>query len=118
VKVQEVPNSLAGIYWYTWETTFPPMEKLSLKNTYDTALSLSYEKQWFHYILKTGANWKGPIGHTIVEVLYKSPEDLKNRFSHATPAKYKIKGNKIKWEFKNFVPTEDIFVYERINLKE
>lgn len=113
IKVQEVPNSLAGIYWYTWDAKFPSQKRLSLKNTYDTALSISYEQFWFHYILKTGANWKGPIEQTVVEVIYKNSEDLKKRFDYARPDKYQVQGNKIVWTFKNFKPTDDIYVYEK-----
>jgi hypothetical protein len=106
-----------GMYWYTWDVTFPPSGKLSLKNTYKARLSLNYYTQWFEYILKTGANWRGPIERSEIEVIYNNGEDLRRRVIKASPKNFKIKHNKIIWEFTNFIPTQNISVYEK-NLSE
>lgn len=111
VRIQEQPSPVT--YWYTWDVVFPPSKTISLKNIYEVTLSLSYYNQWFTYILTTGANWKGPIGHSAIEVVYESAGDLKKRVKSASPDKFKIQGNKIVWDFINFTPKENIQVYEK-----
>jgi hypothetical protein len=101
-------------YWYTWEVVFPPHKKLRLHNRYSTSFSTdSVSGQWFEYILTTGANWKGPIGHVIVEVSYESKDDLWDRVVKVSPEGFTIKENTIKWEFRNHVPRQNIKVDER-----
>lgn len=113
IRKQEENTEWKGIYWYTWDVTFPPSKRITLKNTYSAPLSLSYYNQWFTYILKTGANWKGPIERSEVKVVYKNSADLRRRVVNASPNNFKIDSNKILWEFNNFIPTEDISVYEK-----
>ena len=113
IRKQAKKKGLKGIYWYTWDVAFPPSQRVTLKNTYKAPLSFSYSNQWFTYILKTGANWKGPIGQSEIEIIYKSNEDLRRRVVKASPSNFRIDDNKIIWKFINFTPTEDINLYER-----
>ena len=98
--------------WYTWDVIFPPLKKTIIKNSYWVTLSTDYSTWWFNYVLVTGANWKGNIGKAIIEVIYPSGKDLKNRVEKIEPVGYKIKGNKIYWVFHDFKPTKDIYVEE------
>lgn len=111
VRIQEQPYPVT--YWYTWDVVFPPSRTIVLKNIYEVTLSLSYYNQWFTYILTTGANWKGPIGHSVIEVIYESANDLKKRVKSASPDEFKIQDNKIVWDFINFIPKNNIQVYEK-----
>jgi len=67
VHVEEQPGrDLLGLRdeapWATWAVSFPPGQDVTLRVTYDT-----YPVEWggwaiVHYILETGAGWRGPIG--------------------------------------------------------
>ncbi len=105
-------------YWYTWEVNFPALKKVVLKNSYWITLSSDQEKQWFDYILTTGANWKGNIGKAVIEVIYPSAKDLKKRVIKIEPEGYMTYGNKIYWEFKNFKPKTDIKIIEKYHVNE
>ncbi|HDQ70802.1 MAG TPA: hypothetical protein ENN19_01755, partial [Chloroflexi bacterium] len=52
--------------WAAWPVVFPPGQDVTLRVTYDT-----YPAEWggwaiVHYILETGAGWRGPIGEGTV----------------------------------------------------
>jgi hypothetical protein len=100
-------------YWYTWKVKFPPKARLKIRNTYETQLSEdSVKGRWFKYILVTGANWKGKIDRSIIEVIYPDAEQLKNRVVNASPEGFTIKENRIIWDLRNFTPAKDIFIGE------
>lgn len=100
-------------YWYTWDVTFPPLKRISVKNTYWVTLSSDQKDWWFEYILTTGSNWKGNIEKALIEVIYPNEKDLRNRVAEIAPKGYKIDKNKIIWEFTNFKPTDNIKVTEK-----
>ncbi|MDH4164086.1 MAG: DUF4424 family protein [Nitrospirota bacterium] len=112
VNIRTQEDKYPVLYWYTWDVTFPPSRRITIRNVYETGLSLSYYNQWFTYILTTGANWKGPIGHSEVEVVYDSVDELRKRVKSASPDNFKISGSKIVWDFINLIPKENIQVYE------
>jgi hypothetical protein len=111
---KEVPyEAHAKRYWYTWDVTFPPHARLNLKNNYRTGLSASsIGGSWFEYVLKTGANWQGTIGKAVIEAIYEDEDYFKRYVGRIKPDNYKIVGNKIVWEFIDFVPTENIKIVE------
>jgi uncharacterized membrane protein len=100
--------------WHIWNVVFPPLQTITINNSYDVSLSINYYNRWFEYILTTGANWKGPIGHAVIEVEYKDANDLKKRLIKASPPNFTISGNKIIWDFTNLVPKENIKVYNAV----
>jgi len=102
-------------YWYVRETKFPPAKRLNVNISYTTDLSVyEYGAQYeFEYILKTGSLWKSNIEKATIEVIYTDEKQLKERFVSASPKVYKIKGNRIIWEFANFKPSENIIVIEK-----
>ncbi len=98
--------------FFIWEVTFPPKEKVMIRNKYGASLSFHYYKDWFEYIMTTGANWKGPIERATVTVQYKDSDELYKRLIDAQPENFRIKDNKIIWEFRNFIPDSNIKVTE------
>ena len=100
-------------YWYTWDVTFPPLKRITVKNTYWVTLSSDQESWWFEYVMTTGANWKGNIERALIEIIYPNEKELKNRVIEIKPIGYKITENRIYWEFKNFKPTENIKITEK-----
>ena len=105
-------------YWYTWRVNFPALRKIVLKNSYWITLSSDEEKEWFSYILTTGANWRGNIEKAVIEVIYLSAKDLRKRVIKIEPEGYMTYGNKIYWEFKNFKPKTDIKITEKYHVNE
>ncbi len=99
--------------WYTWDVTFPPKKRVSIKKTYSITPSSDSVKWFVEYVLVTGANWKGNIGQAIIEVWYPSEEDLKMRVLEIKPQGYTIQGKRIKWDLRNIKPRENIAVVEK-----
>jgi hypothetical protein len=99
--------------WYTWDVTFPPRSMLKLRNTYETVLgSDTIGHYWFYYVLVTGDNWSGPIGSAVIEVIYEDEDYLRNRVGKIEPGGFEIKGNKIVWKLKDFIPEENVHIFE------
>lgn len=116
-------------YWlrpavnYGYLEIFPaPSVNVSGKNKYITEKELSNEFNVLNtgYILKTGADWKGPIGKAVIELKFDGIS--KNLLRTWTPDNCKF--NRIKtadsknaesyvliWNLTNFEPTEDINIY-------
>ena len=65
-----------------------------------------YYPSWTTYILRTGANWKGPINH--FELIIRKKED--ETVSTCFPGLKKINDTEFKSVLKNFNPTADILV--------
>ncbi len=102
--------------WYTWDVTFPPRSKVKLRNTYETVLgSDTIGHYWFEYVLVTGENWSGPIGSAVIKVIYEDEDYLRRRVGKVQPSGYKIQGNKIIWELKDFTPKENVHIFEISN---
>ena len=105
-------------YWYTWDVTFSPFQRITIKNTYWVTLSSDQENWWFEYILTNRANWKGDIEEALIEVIYSDEKELKNRVIEIKPAGYNVDKNRIYWEFRNFKPIENIKITEKWIEKE
>lgn len=68
--------------------------------------NMSTGQQWFSYVLTTGANWKGPIGHARIicdlgPVSQYSPVEI-------APAGYHRHGNTITWDLYKIKPNQNI----------
>lgn len=100
-------------YWYTWNVVFHPSKKIIIKNSYWVTLSSDQQTWWFEYILTTGSNWKGNIQKAVIEVIYPTAKDLKDRLMQIEPTGYKVSRNRIYWEFKNFKPNQNIKIIEK-----
>jgi hypothetical protein len=93
--------------WHWWWIQFGRHQTKTVINRYwAEASSDSLGNRWFDYVLKTGANWKGPIGQAEVEVdVGKMPaSDL----YAIKPAGFRRQGNKIRWTWRNFEPQQDL----------
>lgn len=61
---------------------------------------------WVTYVLKTGKNWKGPIGHAVITMDLSAVSDFQTLVP--SPAGYRKQGNSITWEWRDFEPRDDI----------
>lgn len=60
----------------------------------------------FSYIMRSGANWAGPIGEALINVDVSATN---GRYGiTGSPSGYKSSNNKLVWKFSDFEPTEDI----------
>ncbi|MHB9146319.1 MAG: hypothetical protein ACYC5Y_13410 [Symbiobacteriia bacterium] len=94
--------------WITWPVSFAAGETRVVRNTYwgsDSAWSNGDVR--VGYILKTGAAWKGPIGHAVIRV---RPNFLPVDPFRVYPTDYRWDGNDLVWEWRNFEPRADIEV--------
>jgi len=100
------PNLKQINYWKTWEISFAKNQTQLVKNTYTAEYGSDvFNNKFFSYILKTGANWNGPIksGEIIVHFENISFNEINPQFSS-------LNTNVLKWKFKNYLPQQDIFV--------
>lgn len=110
-EIKKVANStnpnLKNInHWKTWEVSFNKNETKLIKNTYTAEYGGdTFSNKYFSYILKTGANWNGAIqkGEVIIHFNNISFTEVIPQFSSLTK-------NILKWEFKNYKPTKNIFI--------
>jgi|GEM_PF-1275193 len=103
--------------WYVKDVPFDPGQTRTIVDEYSTYLGSSsnsmmtdYETpKTFDYILKSGRNWKGPIGKAkiIVDTSRVTPEHYE---LSSSPGGFVTGGNSISWTFSNFEPTEDISI--------
>lgn len=105
-------------YWVTWPAAFPPGEEVTLRVVYDV-LPVGYDPiGTFHYVLETGAGWRGPIGEGTITfrlpyevnesntVLAPRPwSDLTRECSN--PATSTISGTDVTWRFADLEPTRE-----------
>ncbi len=120
-------------FMYVWPVAFKPKEKKTVECIYKCNRELMYDPicaksigltgSNIHYITKTGALWKGPIGRAdfYVSIGNNLSRRLKEGNTRAVirPKGYKITDNKtIEWHFKNWNPTEDIHVEFYWDLKK
>ncbi|MBI3948379.1 MAG: hypothetical protein HY321_20860 [Armatimonadetes bacterium] len=93
--------------WFTWRVRFAAGEDVHLRVTYD---QVRPDKPWcshlFRYILRTGAAWKGPIGHATIRV--RLPGHHHCRPIWAVPAGYRFDGSIVSWELSDFEPDFDV----------
>ena len=104
--------------WYLKRVRFGAGQTRVIRNVYRAPLgAISNGEEFFHYILVTGASWKGKIGRSDIIVdlsALGSVTDLSIR-----PAGYRRANNRIAWRFENYEPNENIsivfFQHYRLN---
>ncbi len=118
VQVEEQPGrDLLGLRdeapWATWAISFPPGRDVTLRVTYDT-----YPVEWggwaiVHYILETGAGWRGPIGAGTVtfrlpyEVTPQNVQLAEIREAYTGPERpfeITVEGTDVVWRFTDLEP--------------
>jgi hypothetical protein len=92
--------------WHTFTVPFASGQTRVVTNTYRGQLGhMSDMSQTFHYILASGASWRGPIGDTIVRVQWADQgqvaEILGTRPDGAVEAE-----RSVTWRFGDLEPTE------------
>ncbi len=124
-KLQEGEN----IYrqWIYWTAHFAPNEEVTNRVSYtfptwsidagDKMDTIPY--MYMKYILKTGATWAGPIESSVVKIRYgKSFSECREVYCFPDPPNLTFypkgavvdeKSRTVTWEFKNLVPTQDIY---------
>lgn len=119
VRVQEPKlRDMGYSRWYLKRVHFGTGQTRVIRNVYRAPLgAISNGEKFFHYILVTGASWKGKIGRSDIIVdlsALGSVTDLSIR-----PAGYRRANNRIAWRFENYEPNEDIsivfFQHYRLN---
>ena len=96
--------------WAVFDATFPPGKDVLVEVSYTLSPQGYLPFGTFHYILDTGAGWKGPIG--VVDLAVRLPyeastENLlldKDFWPRSTPGG-QIVGNEIRWHYENLEPT-------------
>ena len=104
-----------AVSWAVFNATFPPGKDVLIEVTYTVSPQGYLPFGTFHYILETGAGWKGPIGAAdlIVRLPYEaSAENVlfdDQYWPRSTPGG-QIAGNEIRWHYENLEPTPDTLV--------
>ncbi|HEX5324927.1 MAG TPA: hypothetical protein VFW40_14160, partial [Capsulimonadaceae bacterium] len=115
IRVTERPDSGnvadSGDYegWLVKKVHFGAHQTHVITDTYDGGGGEeAMGSQFFVYVLKSGASWKGPIGRAVISA------DLSSLAGYSPlliePAGYKIVGHKVIWDLRNFKPKDDIEV--------
>jgi hypothetical protein len=128
VEVDEAPGrDLLGVRdevpWAKWSVTFPAGEDIELRVTYDT-----HPVEWGgwavgHYILETGAGWRGPIGEGSVsfrlpyEVTPMNVQLAEIREAYSGPERpfeITVEGTDVTWHFTDLEPrpSEELRTFE------
>lgn len=117
------PNPEAGQYYrraYLWDMEFKPGGTVQVHHEYTTGVTwdvMAYS--WAHYVLRTGANWKGEkIGSAHLEVvpneLVKPCSEIEKQAEYLRPKPAGMKAvgggakQKFVWDLKDFKPREDL----------
>lgn len=116
------------IDWFAWPMSFKEQQKRVIDLSYDSKireqrsempatlgaaerdrLTRMSESRDFHYVLHTGAYWKGPIRRCAVRFEFDKaiPRD---RLLRAKPAGSAFDGKTINWDLKDFEPRGDISI--------
>ncbi len=88
----------------SFSVTFKANTNTKIEVEYDTLLN-TYPKSIYHYfeyILETGSNWKGSIGHG--EIVIKFPSEITNRIFKEYNEFFKMTNDELLWEFKDLEP--------------
>lgn len=94
--------------WYTWKMHFDADERIKVVNKYWMVNSSGGEdSEWFDYILRSGATWKGSIGKVTVRVQMEDYDMSDTAFEQMKPT-YIEEGGTIVWEAENIEPEQDI----------
>lgn len=94
-----------GGTWAVWQQTFAP-GRLSLHQVRYTMLieMTRWPRMELHYLLKTGAHWRGPIGAARVRVRFPWPVDAASVVS-SLPVE--VAGATVTWTARDFEPDTD-----------
>ena len=99
-----------AVAWGVFNVTFPPGKDVLIDVTYTAQPQGYLPFGTFHYILETGAGWKGPIGSVDLTVTLPYAADAENvmpdetAYPGSTPGG-QFSGNDIHWHFENLEPT-------------
>ena len=105
VTLQGSLSSVVGNYesWYVFDVKFPAGAVMNIRNTYRITNSLyAGGDESVGYVLKTGAAWKGKIGHA--RVVFDLGSIQPYMISEMFPASMVSSGNKVVWERDNIEP--------------
>ncbi|MDO8684794.1 MAG: DUF4424 family protein [Armatimonadota bacterium] len=98
--------------WYVKNVSFAPGQTRKVVDIYGSPLGDAFIRtnridHFFHYILTTGRNWKGPIGEAVIAVdISYMPKGYV--LEAARPNNYFLRGSRLTWTMRNFEPNENI----------
>jgi hypothetical protein len=96
--------------WYTWKMHFNAGERIKVVNKYWFVNSYGGENsEWFSYILRSGATWKGPIGKITIRVRLEDCS-ISDVWFHEMQPTYIEEDGLIVWEAENIKPEQDVNV--------
>lgn len=96
-------------YWWVKRVHFSKGQTRTIVNRYTGGEGYdSTGSHHFSYVLKTGASWRGPIGHARIICDISGLKDL--HFTSASPDGYRRSGDQLIWDLRNFEPEEDVSV--------
>jgi hypothetical protein len=112
VRVQEQRRDVdpGGYFrWYLKRVRFGAGQTRVIRNVYRAPLGgISTGQSFFHYVLTTGASWKGKIGRSDIIVELSGLDHAVDL--EISPKGYRRVGNRIAWRFENYEPNDNIFV--------
>jgi hypothetical protein len=109
------PNPIENgppIPWAEFNAEFPPAKEVLIQVTYTVSPQGYLPFGTFHYVLETGAGWKGPIGvaDLVVRLPYPASDENvlvdPNFWPRSTPGGT-FEGNEIRWHYENLEPTAE-----------
>ena len=107
------PSDKKMVWWKTFSIPFDSTgQTVTVKISYWIRLSPSRRHssdEYFMYVLKTGAFWKGNIQEATFTVTLKNTHF--EQLTEINPESYSRKENEIIWHNKDFEPTKNIEIY-------
>lgn len=103
--------------WYLWDGDFQKGETKTIEVQYSLPYGQRYKsnKRFCTYLLSTGADWNGTIGHAEIVVNLKdiAPDSIVSQ----NPSGCVVSGNRLVWTFSDFEPTtaHDVIVNYNTN---
>jgi hypothetical protein len=110
-------------YYYAWPMTFKPGEEKLVTCTYYAEWAYDLFGGFFSFIVQPGSLWSEKIDQAefsfeMSEATYRYYKDDDHSFEIA-PRGYTVKERLIEWQFRNWLPTQDISIsYEQIMTQE
>lgn len=104
-----VHRGIVSYQGFVWPITVNRGAKHKVSVSYEMLLPVGDNKSSFTYILRSGGNWHGPIGHEAVHIKGDTGLEL---YPEGKPTLHPVRKDdgSIVWEIKNVVPTEDVSV--------
>jgi hypothetical protein len=101
------PGGFTGRRWWVKTVRFGRGETRVVENSYSSRTGTdSHGVRFFHYELKTGKNWSGPIGRALITIDTAAVRD--HQTFDPEPADCTVEDNCFTWTFTEFEPAEDI----------